>query len=261
MVYTIADMEDNVKTKIQENKFLYGAIVLVIFIIILTIFGFKKGYRFQENFMVGKVGVVSLEIPLAQTNIFIDDTKKVTTSKEGELVEISLSPREHTVIVSRDGYFPWKKDFVMESGGNIKFSPVFVSSSPSGTIITKSDPEFWKIINKIITDILPTKEAPRISKDGSVKLWIEDNAVIVEVASTTTTVIQPDPVIRNLYFYKDRSDVVIFSVSSAIYAIEVNKEGTQNFLPIYKGINPSFIEDNLNNIYVLDGETLMQVVI
>jgi len=254
-------MEDNVKTKIQENKFFYGAIVLVIFIIILTIVGFKNGYRFQENFMVGKMGVMSLEIPLAQTNIFIDDSKKVTTSKEGELVEISLSPREHTVIVSRDGYFPWKKDFVMGSGGNIKFSPVFVSSSPSGVIITKNDPEFWKIRNKIITNILPTKETPRVSEDGSAKLWIEDNAVIVEVASTTKTVIQPDPVIRNLYFYKGRSDVVIFSVSSAIYAIEVNKEGTQNFLPIYKGINPSFIGDDLNNIYVLDGETLMQVVI
>jgi hypothetical protein len=258
-------MEDNVKTQIKKNikeyKFLYASIILVILIFVLIIFGYKKGYRFQENFMIGKLGALSLEVTLSQTNIFIDENKKIVTSKENDVIKIALSPRRHTVIVSRDGYFPWKKDFLMQSEENINLYPILVSSSPSGVIITKNDPEFWKIRNKIITDPIPTKEVPRVSKDGKALLWLEDNAVKVEVASTTKIVIQPDPAIRNLYFYKERSDVIIFSINNAVYAIEVDKEGTQNFLPIYKGIEPSFIVENLNYIYVLDNDTLMQVVI
>jgi hypothetical protein len=202
-----------------------------------------------------------MQIALPAANIFIDESKKIVTTQENEVIEFSLSPRNHTIIVSRDGYFPWKKDFVMQSEGNINFSPVFVSSSPSGVIITNKDPEFWKIRNKIITDPLPTKNAPRTSGDGKVKLWIEDNGVMIEIASTTKTVIQPDPAIKNLYFYKDRSDIVIFSIANAIYVIETSKEGTQNFMPIYKGNDPSFIEGDLNYIYVLDNGTLMQVTI
>ncbi|MFA5889214.1 MAG: hypothetical protein WCW47_00090 [Candidatus Paceibacterota bacterium] len=254
-------MNDKVKTHIKENIFLYTAIILVILIIATLLFGYKKGYRLQENFMIGKLGSLVIETTLPQTKVFVDEKEKFITSQDSETVKLSLSPRNHTVIISRDGYYPWKKDFSMQSEGSVNFTPVFVSKNPSGNIITQNDSEFWKIRNKIITDILPTKNSPRLSKDDSAKLWIEDNAVIVEVASTTKTVIQPDPAIRNLYFYKDRADVVIFSVSNAVYAIEVDKEGSQNFLPIYKGINPSFIEDNSNYIYVLDGETLMQVVI
>jgi hypothetical protein len=53
----------------------------------------------------------------------------------------------------------------------------------------------------------------------------------------------------------------MFSVDNAVYAIDVDKEGTQNFLPVYKGTSPSFIEATSSYIYVLDGDTLMQVVI
>jgi hypothetical protein len=235
-------------------------VVTIILVAIIIIF-YKKGYRLQDNFMIGKVGNLSLVIPLSQTNIFIDDKNKIITSSENEKIEISLSPRKHTVIISREGYYPWKKDVVMQSEGKIIFNPVFVSSNPSGSVIEKTDPEFWKIRNQIITDKLPTKDTPKISKDGSAKLWVEDNAVIVSIASTTKTVIQPDPAIENVYFYKDRNDVIILSVSNGVYAMEVDKENTQNFLPIYKGISPSSIEGNQNYIYVLDNDILMKVVI
>lgn len=252
---------DVIKNHLIRKKFIYLAGVFAFVLVILIFIGYKKGYRFQENFMIGKIGFLSMEVTLPQTNIFIDESQKIVTSKENEIVEVPLSPRRHSVIVSRDGYFPWKKVFSVPSDGIVNFSPLFVSNNPSGMIITTKDPEFWKIRNKIITDALPTLKTPRISKDGTTKLWMDNNAIIVEVASSTKTVIQPNPAIKNLYFYKDRSDVVVFSVSNAIYAIEINKEGNQNFLPIYKGVDPDFIEGGPNSIYVMDGETLMQVVI
>lgn len=252
---------ENFKNHIQKYRNYYSAGVLVILIIGLIFWGYKKGYRFTENFMLGKAGTLSLQIALPLTNIFIDENNKIVTNKDNEVVEVSLSPRNHTVIVSREGYFPWKKDIEIQSEGKINFSPVLVSSNPSGNIITKQDPEFWKLRNKIITDALPTKESPRVSKDGKAKLWIEEKGVMAEIEGKVYTVIQPEPEVRNLYFYKDRTDVIIFSITNAVYAIEVDKKGTQNFLPIYKGVAPSFIEGDQSFIYVLDGEALMQVFI
>lgn len=254
-------MMDKVKNHIKQNKSVYTYTFVAVLILVLVFVIYKKGYRFTENFMLGKAGTLSLQIAMPLTNVFIDENNKIVTDKDNEVVEVTLSPRNHTVIVSREGYFPWKKDIKMQSEGKINFSPVLVSSNPSGNIITKQDPEFWKIRNKIITDALPTKESPRISKDGKAKLWIEDNGVMAEIEGKTYTVIQPEPEVRNLYFYKNRTDVIIFSINNAVYAIEVDKKGTQNFLPIYKGMSPSFIEGDNSFIYVLDGEALMQVFI
>ena len=75
------------------------------------------------------------------------------------------------------------------------------------------------------------------------------------------TVIQPDTIIRNVDFYKDRSDAVIFSTADTVYVIEINIEGIQNFMPIYKGKNPYFIKNDSNSIYVEDGNSLLQVAI
>ena len=254
-------MLDNAKREILKHKELYATILVVVLIIISGLVGYKKGYRFQNNFLIGKVGTLSITIPTIQTNIFIDQNRKITTMSDNQTVSIPLSPRSHSVIVSHDGYFPWKKNFAMPSGGNIVLSPIFVTQNATGQIILKNDPEFWEIRSRIIRDILPTKENPRFSTDNFGAMWIEDNAVIVKVQEKMFTVIQPDTVIKNLYFYKDRSDTVVFSTNNSIYVIEVNKEGTQNFIPIYKGKNPYFIARDIGFIYVLDGETLMQVII
>ena len=254
-------MPDNAKTKFTKNrKFLLtgSAVILIIFLVWL---GYYKGYRFENNFMIGKVGTVSMEIPFPQTNIFIDESEKIITSKENQTVIFSLSPRDHSVIVSRDGYFPWKKDFSMPSAGSITLSPIFISQNTSGVIITKIDPEYWKIRNQITSDKLPTKSKTRLGSDNLTEIWIDNNAIIAKVREKIYTVIQPETAVKNLDFFKDRTDSVVFSTGTGIYMIEISKLGTQNFIPIYKGQNPYFIRGESNYIYVLDGETLMQVVI
>jgi len=238
-------------------------------VILVTAFvGYKLGYRFGNNFKIGKLGIVSMEIPIINTDIFVDQNKKITTTKDNETVKLSLSPRQHTIIISRLGYFPWKKDFTVPSGGAVNLFPIFVTQNASGQIIKQNDPEYWKLRQQVLADKLPTKDSPRISKDGSVSIWLENNAIIVKFISPRSdlgldskVVIQPETQIKNVYFYKDRSDAVIFSTGDSVFVIETNKTGTQNFIPIFKGTNPHFIETDPNFIYVLDGETLMEVVI
>ena len=191
----------------------------------------------------------------------MDESRKIETTKDNEVVEIALSPGGHQIIVTRDGYYPWIKKIEMPSGGKINLLPFIIFQNTSGVIITKSDPEYWKIRNSITANKSPRKENLLISKNKLVEVWIEDNTIMSKTDQSIHTVVKLEPPIRNVDFYKDRSDVVIFSAGEYVNVIEISTEDTQNFMPIYKGASPAFTVADSNSVYVLDGEKLMQVLI
>lgn len=240
-----------------------GDILLLIagILVILIAIGYYFGYKPTDALLLGKSGTLTIDLPLVQTNVFIDEVKKLTTSKDNEKVEFKLSPKKHSVIISREGYYPWTKEVTIPNNGIVNLSPIFITINTSGQIITKNDPDYIGLRRTVIANPLPTKTTPIISKDGTAQLWTNDNAILVTVASTTYNVIQPDTVIRSVHFYRDRADVVIMATSNAIYAIEISKEGKQNFMPIYKGSSPTFYKNNPGFVYVWDNGTLMEVII
>lgn len=254
-------MTDIAKEHFFKNKMKYSWVVLLIIVFISACTLYFLGYRFKDNYTLGKIGTLTLNVPLADTSIFIDNSQKIKTIKDDEVVKVSLSPKTHSVIIGRDRYFPWTKDFVVPSNGNVTLSPLFVSENASGQIITQKDPEYWSLRSKIIKDPLPTEKNPLLSSDSKISLWIDDNAIKVSDGKKTTQVIQPDTVIRNVSFYENRNDAVIFSTSNSVYVIETDTFGAQNFMPIYRGTSPAFMKTEPNFIYVLDGDTLMQVII
>ncbi len=254
-------MEQNAKENFFRNRARSLSIIAIVLIPLLGFGAYIKGYRLTSGVSLGKVGYLSMNIPLPQTSIFIDQSKKIITTKDNEEVRIPFSPKEHSVIISKEGYYPWKKDFNIPSSEEIKLIPLFISVNASGQIITKIDPEYTKLRNTIITSPVPTFEKPVISADKSVKIWVADNGIVAEINKEIVHVVDSDTSIRNISFYKDRNDAVMFSTSNAVYVIEIDRFGQQNFLPIYKGQKPSFIATNPGFIYVLDGENLLQILI
>ncbi|KND47850.1 MAG: hypothetical protein AB201_02980 [Parcubacteria bacterium C7867-006] len=254
-------MEDIAKESKTKKIMVYIWTTLAIIIFFSVFFAYHLGYRFKDNLTVGKIGHLNMTIPMPLTSVFIDNSQKIETSKDNEQIKISLSPKTHSVIVARDGYFPWTKSFVVPSNGNITVSPIFVSQNASGQIITQKDPEYWQIRSNIIRNIIPKKDNPISSTDKTVTLWVDDNAIYVKNNEVVTKVIQPDTVVKNVSFYKDRNDAVIFSTTNSIFVIETDTSSAQNFMPIYRGTSPNFIKTDPNFIYVLDGDVLMQVII
>ena len=250
-------MAENAKTA-KTSYLLAGVIALSA--VVLT-FGYALGYRLKDDFTIGKIGALTLAVSVPETSVIIDQKEQIASSKENKNVEIYLSPGQHEIIVSRDLFFPWKKKVVMPSGGSITLSPILVSMNPSGQIINQDDPEFWKIKNSISKNISPTKEIPLLSADMSTLIWLEDNTVVAKIQNETQQIIKPEQNIRNIDFYKDRSDSIIFSADNGVYIIEISPKDNQNFMPIYKGSRPSFIKTDPNYIYIEDGDVLMQVVI
>ncbi len=254
-------MDNIAKDSFIVKNVKYIWILLIIVAIFSSIILYFLGYRFKDNYTLGKSGTLTIDIPLPLTSVFIDNSDKIVTSKDNETISLTLSPKTHSVIVSREGYFPWTKDFVIPSKGNVALHPIFISQNATGQIITTKDPEYWSLRSKIIRDRVPNIKSPILSEDKSTSLWTDDNAIMIKNQNGTAKVIQPDDAINNVSFYKNRNDAVIFSIGNTIYAIETDTSSQQNFMPIYRGTNPLFIKTEPTFIYVLDGETLMQVII
>lgn len=240
------------------KKWGYG---ITAFIIILVVF-YALDYR-VGTFGVGRLGHLEMTIPLTNTDIFVDDEKKITTTGENEKVSIALSPTNHQTIVSRGGYLPWTKKFEIPSGSTVTLAPIFVTSNATGMIITARDPEYARIRNAVTRNALPVKENPRLSADGTTELWVEANTILVRRDGAIFTVLAPEPIITSVEFYKERSDVVLFSAGTGIFAIETdtNAEHIQNILPVFTGQTPRFAPNDDGSMYVLDGTLLMAVVI
>ncbi len=247
----------------------YIKVSIILFSIVLVTILYGTGYRIG-SFGIGKIGTVKALIPLINTNIFVDESEKITTTKDSELVHISLAPTTHQFIISRPGYFPWEKKVTVPSGGTVTLDPIFITQNTTGEIITMKDPQYLKIKQAIEKNMLPTKTSPIISYDKTTSLWIEDNTILVKVNGEIHTVTTPPELVKALDFYTNRSDAVVFSSADSVFVVETNAldtldtvalENIQNIFPLFKGTDPYFVASTSHSIYVLDGTTLMQIAI
>jgi hypothetical protein len=250
-------MNDNVKT-IKKSQIYWG---IFGFVVLLLIVLYSIGFRFAGGLKIGRVGTVTVTTPLVNTNIFVDKSDKITTKKDNETVKLKLSPKKHSIIISRESYYPWKKDLEIKSNSDTKLDPLFVSQNPSGNIIGTLDPEYWSIVNKIKSNVAPTESNPLKSADGKVMVWVNDGSIFAKIDNEEKNVVDVVTPVKNINFYKNRTDAIIFSTTVGVYVIEMDKTGGQNFMPIYKGQNPFFVADDTNFIYIQDNSTLMQVFI
>ncbi len=249
------------------KKYIPWVIGVVVFLLLLL--AYRVGYRFG-TFGVGKLGTIEITLPLIQTDVFVDASAKLTTSKDAQTLDIPATPTNHQVIVSHLGYFPWTKKFSVSSGGKVVLAPIFVTQNATGVIITSRDSQYYILSKQISDSPLPTKDSPLVSSDKQKEIWVDANVIFIKDIGNTNNanpdthqIIAPEPVVKNLSFYKDRSDAVLFAAGDSVYVVETDTDAAhvQNIFPIFKGTDPHFIETDPNFIYVLDGTGLMQVII
>ncbi|MDO8510263.1 MAG: hypothetical protein Q7S15_01425 [bacterium] len=143
------------------------------------------------------------------------------------------------------------------------------------TVITEADPERGRINSLVVNAGLPSQTSKKKSADGTISIWAEGESIFAEWNGSDTsmpkifciegacqkllTVIELKSLVRDLDFFKDRGDVVIFAAENGIFALELDKTKVQNLHPIYKGNEPIFYKNTDHAIFVKDGEALGRI--
>ncbi|MCE9644136.1 hypothetical protein K8Q93_02770 [Candidatus Parcubacteria bacterium] len=248
---------------------------LILLVVLGLTLAYFQGFRLTRS-GIAYPGSITLEVPRAGSQVFLDQKELLTTATSSEKVLLQdLSAGSHTVVVGRDGYWPWQKTVRVPSKGEAVARSFNVPQNASGLIITDKDPEYWTTVNSIKSEILPSPETRRVSEDKSVAIWVDEEGIHAAwllgenrtpyffcpegECTDLLTVYRPKDEVRSLDFYPGRSDVVILAASNGVYALEIDRTGTQNFQPIYKGSLPSFILSEYGTLLIEDGGHLFEV--
>lgn len=264
------------------------AVALVAFIL------YKQGYRLESGLEPVKVGSIMIASNETDLDIFVDNREKRALKRgEGYLIP-SVIPGLHSVLVSKAGFWPWAKTVSVPEGKTVSlYTFVFPMAGPKLEPLSLGNAERESALKKIAASALSeprgAETAPRpgqllsdwikenfpnhvLSSDKNAALFVRDDSIYIAWISETesppeflceeNSCRQEFPVtfstapVKNVAFYKNRSDVIIFSAGPAIYAIEADRNGTQNFEPIYRGQDPYFFAEEDGTIYIKEGKTV-----
>jgi len=212
--------------------------------------------------------------------IFLDEKRVGTSNTDDQIITLErVSPGEHSVLVYLEGYYPWEKTIRVRTGDTTKANSFFVRKNITPSYVKT---EFTDEQRKELEKMIATSNTDRkisFFGDGRVEIRKEKNKIFAVWLDGTTSL--PDFFCNNtecgnsveifssdvgsigmIDFYPNRDDVVLFSLGKSIYAIEINKKGTQNFQPIYTGTSPTFaVSEQDFMLFIKDDDVLFGIVL
>lgn len=261
----------------KKRRIMFLLSVLIFLIVVPFVLLYSYGYRISSDFNLIKTGGLYVSSPVSGSQIFINnELERETNILQAGLFLQSLKPDDYSVIIAKDGYWPWTKKLTVKEQMVTEARALLLPKNPDGKIIieeqlTPSEKIKYEEIRKLLTETIEEKEEnPTIEKlinhDRQKLIWeTGENDIFVEwingeksrpyyIEEGKHLVLHSLYGIRNVDFYPGRRDVVIFAVQNSIFAIEIDKRGGQALQPIYKGKEPNFVTyKNDMAIYVEEG--------
>lgn len=272
---------------------LWGITVLVGLVALIF---YKFGYRLTKELEPVKVGSIELASNENRSQIFLNNREQQLPLENGRYVLRKITPGLHSILVSKDGFWPWAKTVAVAPNNT---RPLYAFTFPMEGVTVKTvpanTPEHGQTLKTLLNYILPELKlgSPPLRRDESLSQWLVSNVPSLKLSSDKTTalyvedntayvawiseteppphyfclenpckptipVIIPNEPLKTVDFYKNRHDVILFAAGAAIYAIEADREGTQNFQPLYKGTDPYFYQTGSGRLYISDRGALLQ---
>ena len=247
----------------MKKMFYRKEATLFAFIGVISLAILVYGYQSSAN-----LGAITVHVPYANTAVFWNNEEvRLTTATDQEVVVGRVAPGEQSVLVYKEGYYPWEKTMYMREGEKADIFPFLVRENPGQHEV---DPA-------IFANVIPPN-GKKVSASGAIavdnangKIYAirltDDKSTLfcgyeheTETCYETVVVLDIQQTINNVDFYPDRDDVILFSTKDGLYAIEIDGRGTRNFQPIYEGSTDGFlVNKRTSSIYVKNGQSSFQV--
>lgn len=271
---------------------LWGICLLIALIVFMF---YTLGFRLTDDLEPVRVGSIELSASEAEAQIFFDNREKKIALQDGRYLIEKVSPGIHSIMVSKDGFWPWAKTVnVSANTRRTLFAFIFKMNGLPTKPVISGTPEYKSALNGVRQNVVPQVKSwskafnveesfvdwletnvpnRKLSSDKSTVLFTENNTIYVGWVSETEPIphyfCEENPCklklpvmvslekIKSIDFYNNRRDVIIFAAGSTIYAIETDREGMQNFQPLYKGVDPYFYQSLDGALYIKDGNSVL----
>lgn len=256
--------------------------VLLFLISLPSVLFYTLGYRLGTDLLLYKTGGLYVSSPVTGSKIFVNNKqKKETNIFQSGLFLQSLKPGQYSVLVAKDGYWPWQKNLTIKEQFVTEARAFLLPKDPKGKVILRENYSPLEVskYNEILASLkATTTEYTRFTSNQKEKLWWDPqkNEVWVRwlgekqflpyffcddlVCQEEKLILHSVFSIRNVDFYPKRRDVILVAVQNGIYALEIDGRGGRMLQPIYKGKDPIFITyKNESLIYILDEDNLIEI--
>jgi len=203
---------------------------------------------------------VRLHVMTPDTRIYKNARAYTQTSEPNQTVSLTLKEGQHTLLADADNRWPWKKDITVTESNEVKEWTVFsLPRQPRAEQIETDSSELTSIQKMFnATTSLPTKDTPLVSSKNDIRIWVQNTtkgaAVKARAASksphpafcsngscqSVITSFTTDAPIRNLQFFENTDDVLIYAAGRQVLVREIDPNGTQNVQPVFVGSAPTF---------------------
>jgi len=266
---------------LKKRRIILVVCVLVFLLLIPLVLLYTTGFRWDSKLGLYKTGGLYISSPLTDSKIFINNNlEKETNILQSGIFLQSLKPGEYSVLVAKDGYWPWQKNLIVKEQLVTEARAMLIFKEPKGTIILRENysPLETSKYDEILANIkalrqplkpVKTKQATttpeeisrytRFTANQKEKLWWDPktNKIWVEwlagkeslpyffcddsVCNEKMLIHTSRFSITNIDFYPKRRDVVLFAAQNGVYAIEIDgRGGNRTIQRVYKGKEPIF---------------------
>jgi hypothetical protein len=208
-----------------------------------------KGYTILNGKVV-RTATLKVSTQIIGTKVFVDQFPSGASTSDNEMITVKgVSPERHNILVAKEGYWPWSKVLDFSENGVVTVDPFITVRSPNFVPVATSSTEFTEVKNKITSRTLPTSEKPLISKDQTVTLWMEGGVIKARVnGGDIEDIYTSNLPVKEIDFYRERTDIIVFGTDQGISAIELDKTSNQNLQPIVTSPNDGFYIDSTSGL-------------
>lgn len=114
-------------------------ISVVIFIIAAPVINlYLSGYRLTSDFKLTKTGGIYVHSPKSGAKVFLNNEFQEETGliQSGVFMQ-NLKPGNYTVLVAKDGFWPWQKTIDVRGEHVSEIRAILISKEPEGKVLTK----------------------------------------------------------------------------------------------------------------------------
>lgn len=236
--------------------FLVPALMVALFVL------YQESSIMFSGLKIVKSGSLEIVPPETDVRVFINENEKEINPRDVKINFRKVPIGTNSIVVAKKGYWPWMKKIEIKEGEKIVIYPFMVQVLQKDIFsIDKNSNLYKETKNKIENYLLPNKDKKLVSEDVSATLWVYNNNIFFQKIDSgeLVEVFKGTEPINNVDFYKDRNDVIIFSMGSYIYVIEAETKNTQNFQPLFQSIKPLFTKKDNQKIYIFDQNILAEI--